>query len=83
MESLVSRYEKHFHSSRQLTEEHALEEMEIAENGPLLQHAAPLLERTMNSYWKGGEWNFVRRTSDIRSYTRGSSKVIGKLLEKT
>ena len=38
VESLVSRYENHFTSSRQRTEEHALEEMIIAENGPLLQH---------------------------------------------
>ena len=52
VESLVSRYEKHFDSSRQMKEENALEEMLIAENGPLLHHADPLLERAMVKYWK-------------------------------
>ena len=47
-ESLVSRYEKHFDSSRQPTEEHSLAEMIIAENVPLLHHADEILERAMN-----------------------------------
>ena len=34
VESLVSRYEKHFDKSRKLTEENALDEMEISANGP-------------------------------------------------
>ena len=85
VETLVSRYEQHFDSSRQLTEDHALEEMQIAENGPLLQHADSLLDRSMNNYWKSnnerGQWHFIRRTEDIRSYTGGSSKVLGKMLD--
>ena len=36
VESLVSRYETHFDKSRQLSEESAMEEMMIAENGPTL-----------------------------------------------
>ena len=51
VESLVSRYEKHFDSSRQPTEQHSLDEMIIAENGPLLHHAAEILDRAMNQYW--------------------------------
>ena len=47
-ESFVSRYEKHFDSSRQSTEEHSLAEMIIAENVPLLHHADEILERAMN-----------------------------------
>ena len=47
-ESLVSRYEKHFDSSRQPTEEHSLAEMINAENVPLLHHADEILERAMN-----------------------------------
>ena len=88
VESLVSRYKKHLDSSRQMTEEHSLEEMSIADNGPLLQHADPLLERAVNKYWKRnesnerGEWHFIRRSDDIRSYTGGSSKVIGKMLKE-
>ena len=77
VETHVSRYEQHFDSSRQLSEDHAVEEMQIAENGPLLQRADPLLDRAMNKYWKSnnekGQWHFIRRTEDVRSYTGGSS----------
>ena len=81
VESLVSRYEKHYSSSRQMTEEHTLEEMSIAENGPLLHQADPILKRAMNNYWKGGPWHFIRRY-DIKEYTGGSSKVIGRMIEQ-
>ena len=43
VESLVSRFEVHFDAKRQLKESHALDEMEIAENGPLLVHADKIL----------------------------------------
>ena len=39
VESLVSRYEKHFDSSRQPTKQDSLDEIIIAENEPLLHHA--------------------------------------------
>ena len=52
VESLVSRYEKHFDKSRKLTEENALDEMEISGNGPQRFKADSLLETAMNSYWK-------------------------------
>ena len=85
VESLVSRYyENHFNSSRHSTKKHAREEMIIAENGPLLQRADQLLERAMTNYWRmngNGEWHFLRRYDDIRTYSGGSSKVVGKLLE--
>ena len=86
VESIVSRYEKHFSSSRQPSEEHALNEMVIAENGPLLHHADTILERAMDKYWKensaNGKWHFIRNTQDIRTYTGDSSKVVGKLLDQ-
>ena len=86
VETLVSRYEQHFNSSRQFSEDHALEEMQISENGPLLQHADPPLDRAMNKYWKNnnerGQWHFIRRTEDIRSYTGGLSKALGKMLDE-
>ena len=51
VESLVSRYEKHFDSSRQPTEQHSLDEMIIAaENRPLLHHADEILERVINQH---------------------------------
>ena len=51
VESVVPRFEKLFDSSRQPTEQHSLDEMIIAENGPLLHHAAEILDRAMNQYW--------------------------------
>ena len=86
VESIVSRYEKHFDLSRQPDEEHALNEMVIAENGPLLHHADEILELAMDRYWRkntvNGKWHFLRNTQDIRSYTGGASKVVGKLLDQ-
>ena len=43
MEILVSRYENYFISSRQMSEDYALEELTITENQPLLHHANLLL----------------------------------------
>ena len=86
VESIVSRYERHFHHSRQPNEEHALNEMIIAENGPFLHQAEGILEAVMHSYWKEhtttSKWHFLRFTDDIRSYTGGASKVVGKLLDR-
>ena len=86
VESLVSRYENHFTSSRQLTEENALNEMIISENGPNLHEANGILERALNKYWsansQNGQWHFVRSGENIKSYLGGSSKVIGKMLSE-
>ena len=76
---MVSRYEKHFDSSRQPTEQHSLDEMIIAEKGPPLHHADEIHEKAMNQYWRvanrAGKWHFLRRTEDIHSYTGNCSKV--------
>ena len=85
VESIVSRYEKHFHHSRQPNEEHALNEMIIAENGPFLHEAEGIIESAMDKYWgkhTNGKWHFLRVSEDVRSYTGGASKVVGKLLER-
>ena len=52
VESLVSRYETHIDSNRQLNVSNALEEMEIAENGPELVHADKIITSAMNKYWQ-------------------------------
>ena len=52
VESLVSRYEIHFDKERQLKEENALNEMEIAENGPHFSKSDDLLKAAMNEYWE-------------------------------
>ena len=67
VETVVSRYEKHFNKSRKLNEEQALDEMEISENGPNLFKADPLLQISMDKYWKkqtvSGKWHFVKDSS--------------------
>ena len=67
VETVVSRYEKHFDKSRKLDEEQALDEMEISENGPNLFKAGPLLLISMDKYWKkqtvSGKWHFVKDSS--------------------
>ena len=83
---VVSRYERHFDSSREPTKQHSLDKMIIAENGPLLHHAGEILERAMNQYWRVanryGKSHFLRRTEDTYSYTGNCSKVVRKLLDQ-
>ena len=75
VESLVSRYEKYFDSSRQPTEQHSLDEMIIAENGTLPHHADEMLGRAMNQ-----DWRVANR--ETHSYTGNCCKVVGKLLDQ-
>ena len=51
VESLMSRNEKHFNKERNLTESNALDELEIAENGPTIFKADNILVSAMNKYW--------------------------------
>ena len=59
--------------NRQLTEEHALDEMLIAENGPILVHADSIIRRSLNSYFRehnqsdGGKWHFLKFRSRVQS----------------
>ena len=59
VESLVSRFENHFGKNRQLTEEHALDKMLIAENGPILVHADPIIRRSLNSFFREKKINMI------------------------
>ena len=83
VESLVSRYEQHFDSARQLTEEKALDEMEISENGPAFVKADTVLNAAMDNYWKSKKsdnfWHFIHKSHDIRAHS-GESKVVKKCL---
>ena len=78
VESLVSRFESHFGKDRQLSEENSLEEMLIAENGPILVHADPIIKRSLDSYFKehnpnhDGAWHFVKTKSRIYGNTQKS-----------
>ena len=50
VESLVSRYEKHFDKERNLLEDNAMDEIEISENGPTIFKADNILKAAMNRY---------------------------------
>ena len=77
VQSLVSRYEKHFDSSRQSIEQHSFDEMIIAEiTDEKLERATKQYRMVANS---NNKWHFLYRAEDIRSYTRNCSKVVGKL----
>ena len=82
VESLISRYEVHFDKKRQLTEENAHQEMVIAENGPVLVHATPLLTRALDKYFlnetKSSEWHFFP-TYETGFYLPDTSKTIKRL----
>ena len=84
VESLVSRYETHFHKKGGLGEKNAMDGMEIAENGPSEFKADRLLTAAMNRYWKtetkSGQWHFSRQSShnilDYGSCGKTSMKVL-------
>ena len=84
VESLVSRYETHFRKDRQLTEEHSMEEMMIAENGPTLARADCVLKRAMDAYWKSvfedGKWHFTRKC--VNTYLGSHGKTVSRLLQE-
>ena len=86
VESMISVYENHFDSKRQLTEEHALEEMQIAQNGPQLAKADALLKAAMDRYWKSkagtNAWHFVRSGTSIRDFCSNQSKVVARKLRQ-
>ena len=62
LESLVSKFENHFDSRRNMGEDSAVEEFTIAVNGPSLAHADSIVEEAMNLYWKGQDWHFFKTT---------------------
>ena len=86
VESLVLRYETHFQKARQLTEDHALEEMEISENGPILVKADGVLKAAMNRYWKTNsddrKWHFIRTSKYIKCYQGNQGKTVSNLLQE-
>ena len=86
VESLVSRYETHFRKGRQLSEEHSMEEMTIAENGPILVRADSVLKHAMDTYWKivfeDGKWHFTRTSARINTYLSSHGMTISKLLKE-
>ena len=88
VESLVSRYKIHFDKESQLTEEHALNEMEITENGPIFTKCDDLLKSAMNNYWRKkdklrGEWHFTHKSERIATYSEQSIVLTRLMKEKS
>ena len=72
----------YFDANGQLEDMHALDEMEIAENGPEFVHADKIIKQSMDSYWRNngscdGSWHFCQKNEDIRTFTK-QSKVVEK-----
>ena len=84
VETLISRYEVHFDSSRQLGEEKAHMEMFVSMNGPVLVRADPLLKRAMDKFFKDknprgdGAWHMYH-SDETRFYPQDESQTIRRL----
>jgi hypothetical protein len=52
-----------------MDEHNAEEDIEIAENVPLLQNAYNIFKNAMNNHWKenseNGDWHFVRKQAEL------------------
>ena len=64
LESFVSKYENHFDSRRNLSEEGAKEEFEIAMNGPCPHKSDSVIFEAMQNYWRSqnSPWHFYKTT---------------------
>jgi hypothetical protein len=83
LESLVSQYEHHFNSNRNMNEDHINEEFFISVNGPNLAHCNSVVEEAMDSYWKQKDWHFYRTSlSDHLKDWDGDSKVLNRLFNE-
>ena len=73
LESLVSKFENHFDERRNMGEDAAIEEFEIAVNGPNLANCDSVIKEAMDSYWRGKRWHFVR--TSVLSHMSSDSTV--------
>lgn len=74
VESWISVLEHHSNKSRNLKGETVETEMQIAINGPKIQHCEKVVEESMAAYWRKmkrstlQQGHFTRRSSQIKSY---------------
>ena len=82
LESFVSKYESHFDVRRNMSEEGANEEFEIAINGPNIAHCDSVIKEAMDDYWSGkkSSWHFhkVSVVERLQNYDL-DSKVLDRL----
>ncbi len=62
LESMVSMFEHHFNSTRNMGEDDVNEEFFIAVIGPNLTHYNRVIDEAMNKYWKGQNCHFYRKS---------------------
>ena len=86
IESWVSVSEARSHNKRSISEERLCNEMIVAINGPLIQHADELIKAAMRRYWEKSKamadrsGHFVRRSEKIDDFV--VSKVVDKLVSE-
>ena len=69
VESIVSMYENRQSKFRNLGEDRGNNEMMIAVNGPNIANADPILEKSLNNYFrehKNGKWHFTMDQSKMK-----------------
>eukprot|EP00112_Aurelia_sp_Birch-Aquarium-sp1_P018891 Seg4584.3 transcript_id=Seg4584.3/GoldUCD/mRNA.D3Y31 product="hypothetical protein" protein_id=Seg4584.3/GoldUCD/D3Y31 len=84
LESMVSRYENHFSSDRNMAQDNINDEFFVAANGPSLGHCDKVVEEAMDRYWRLKQqpgWHFYRTTvlEQLKDFD-GDSKVLHKLM---
>ena len=83
LESLVSQYENHFNSNRNMGEDNVNEEFFISVNGPNLAHCNSVIEEAMDKYWKRKDWHFYRTSqTDYLKDFDGDSKVLNRFFNE-
>ena len=85
VEYLVSKYEQHFTKSRQLEEEHAMQEMEIAKNGHIFVRACPVINGAMAKHWdvhNNGRWHFWGTSDNVKTTEGTEGRKVSKLLRE-
>ena len=84
IESWVSVSESRSHNKRSISEERLFNELIVAINGPLLQHADEIIKSALQRYWEKSKrfadrsGHFVRRSEKIVDFA--VSKVVDKLV---
>lgn len=84
IESWVSVSESRSHNKRSISEERLCNELIIAINGPLVQHADDIIKSALQRYWEKSKastdrsGHFVRRSENIEDFA--VSKVVDKLV---
>ena len=69
LESLVSKFENHFDERRNMGEDSAAEEFEIAVNGPNIANCDAIVKEAMELHWNKKPWHFYKTSVVEKLYT--------------